>query len=114
MHLPRIRFTLRAFMFAVAIVAANLWAFELFCEAGRGRLGHISNTYTANLIIYRVSPVAVGVLPLLNVALLASWVCITSTLQCVRDGRAANLRSSASRIAAKTRKVCHAFHPRYG
>ena len=37
MNLLRTRFTLRTFMFAIAIVAVNLWGFESFCQAGRGR-----------------------------------------------------------------------------
>jgi hypothetical protein len=86
-------------MFAVAIVAVNLWGFERFCQSGQGRVGHIPIAGTANFIFYRVSPVALGILPLLNVSLLCSWLCITSTLQSIRDGRAAITRSSAWGIA---------------
>ena len=46
-----------------------------------------------------MSPIAVGVLPLFNLVVVSTWVCITSTLQAIRDGRAVKTRSSAWGIA---------------
>jgi len=59
----RVRFSTGTLLFAVAVVAANVAGFRHFYETGR---------YGAGRFTYRILPEAVGVVPLVNVALVGA------------------------------------------
>jgi hypothetical protein len=77
-------------LFAVAVVAANCWGFRRF---------YGTDLYTGGRISYRLLPAGVGVLPLFNVALIGTWLFAAKQLRSLRNGRAANPRSSLSGVA---------------
>jgi hypothetical protein len=93
MRLSRIRFTLQTFMFAVALIAANFYCLAYFYHAG----GQGIQGYSARwerVIVNQGLNVAVGLLPVFNVALCGSWVCVKRRVPSFRYGRAYAGRSS--------------------
>ncbi len=91
MRPPRVRFTMGTLLFSVAVAAANLWAFRRLTETEVSVGGSIS---------YRVLPAGVGVIPLVDAALIGIWLCVSRWLRSVRQGHVANPRSSSSLSAA--------------
>ncbi len=88
MRLPRVRFTVGTLLFTVAVVAANCWALRHVTETG---------TYVGGRISYRLLPAGVGALPLVNAALIGTWLFAVRRLRSLHRGRAASPRSKWSR-----------------
>jgi hypothetical protein len=90
MRLPRVRFTVGTLIFAVAVVAANCWAFRRFYE---------TDLYRAGRITYRLLPAGLGVLPLFNVALIGTLVFAAKRLHRRCRRRAADPQTTLSAVA---------------
>jgi hypothetical protein len=78
MRLLRVRFTMGTLLFIVAVVAANCWGF---------RHAYESDLYCGGRISYRLLPAEVGVIPLINVALIGTWVFAVKQFRSLRRGR---------------------------
>ena len=88
MRLPRIRFTVGTLLLSVAVVAVNCWAFR-----------HLTETHTdvCGSISYRLLPASVGAVPLVNAALIGTWLLATRRLRLLHHGHAVGPPSSVSR-----------------
>ena len=86
MRLPRVRFTVGTLLFSVAVAAANLWAFRRLTETEVSVFGSVS---------YRVLPAGVGVIPLVDAALVGIWLCASRRLRSVRQRYVGTPRSSS-------------------
>jgi hypothetical protein len=84
MYLTRVRFTVGSLLFAVAVVAANCWAFRCLTETDVSAGGRIT---------YHLLPAGVGALPLVNAALIGTWLLAVRRLRSLRHGRADGPRS---------------------
>ena len=92
MRLPRIRFTVGTLLFAVVVVAANCWGCRQFYAI-------VMYTNTAGGSDYCIVPAGVGVLLLVNVALIGALLFTRRRLRSLRRERSANPRSSWSGFA---------------
>jgi hypothetical protein len=77
MRLRRVRITLGTLVFVVALVAANFWAYRFVCE----RVG------PTVFFPYFDVPIEVGIFPLLDVALLGTWLHVARRVRCRVRGR---------------------------
>jgi hypothetical protein len=89
MRLPRLHLSLGTLLFAVAVVAANCWSFRRFYE----RMEY--STGQPNVFM----PTEVGVLPLVNIALIGTLLCATRRLRSLFRGGVANPCPSRSAVA---------------
>jgi hypothetical protein len=90
MRLPRVRFTVGTFLFAVVFVAVNFRAFQRFNE---------SQIWRVCAFPYRAIPSGVGVLPLFNVALVSIWLFAARRLRSLQHGCPKDTRSALSGVA---------------
>ena len=88
MRLPRVQFKVGTLLFAVAVIAANCWAFLLFDKV------HVSSMTAGGS--YRVLPLGVGVLPLINVGFIGTWFAVVRWIRSMHYGRTESPRSSFS------------------
>ena len=89
MHLPRIHFTLGTLLTAVAVVAVNCWSVRYFY----GQVEYSTGQPNVSM------PVGVGVLPLVNVALIGTLPFAARRLRSPFHGRVANPGPSWSAVA---------------
>src|SRR5690348_3162782 len=89
MRLPRVRFRVGTLLFAVAVVAANCWAFRRICEVP---------IYSFGKVTYCILPAAVGALPLVNVAVIGTLLFAASRIRSFSQGHATNPRPSVSGV----------------
>lgn len=89
MRLPRVRVKLSTLLFAVALVAGNLWGFRRFYETEKHFLGSVE---------CRVLPAGVGGIPLFNVALIGTVSFAARRLGSPHRGGAANAWSALSGV----------------
>ena len=90
MRLPRVRCTVGMLALAVAVSAANFRGFRHFYE---------TDLYTGGSITYRLLPAGVGVIPLFNVAAIATFAFATRQLRRLRHPRVASPRSAPPAVA---------------
>jgi hypothetical protein len=76
-------------LFAIAVVAANCWGFRHFFAVPVYEFGRVS---------YRSLPAGVGVLPLVNVATIGTWLFAARRIRSLLHGRAANPGSYLSGV----------------
>lgn len=95
MHLPRARATVGTLLCFVALVAVNIRVFRPYYER--------ETSIGSSLWSYRIPRYELGLIPLLNVAAIGSWLFLTNRLRayrCVRKGEGRWPRSDVAHVIA--------------